>query len=372
MKRIVMLFSLIIFTSHVCAQESATKTNVLKVSIYESSPMIMVEEDDNKINYSGYDIELINEIANRLGYEINYNLVPNFSDIFSSVKDKTSDLAVAGVTINSTRESFVDFSHHYLDSGLRILVRDEKHNTGFWYTIKQILRFNFLKAFFKSMLSPQVLEGFLCLFVFNLIFAHIIWIIERGKNPEIQSTYLSGIFSAFYFSNVTTATVGYGDISAKRIVGRITTILLIWTGIAFFANITGLLSAKYTVEQLEYAINSPDDLKGKSVATIDGTTSVEALHRLGANVVAVNKDHEMYELLMNGDVDAVVYDSPNLLYYAKQNPEKVAIVGGLFDRQYYGIVFPSQSVHVEEFNKVLLSLSENGFFEELNKKYFGD
>ena len=370
MKRIVtFLFSSIIFTSYVYAQESATSTSVLKVGIYESSPMVMAEEGKD---YYGYDVELVKEIASRLDYPIEFHEVANFSELFTNVKNQSCDIAISGITINSTRESFVNFSHHYLDSGLRILIRNEKNNSGVWFTVKQVLQFNFLKAFITSMISPQVLEGFLCLFVFNLIFAHIIWLIERGKNPEIQREYLSGIFSSFYFSNVTTATVGYGDISAKRIFGRVTTILLIWTGIAFFANITGLLSAKYTVEQLDYAINSPDDLKGKNVATIDGTTSVDALDKLGANVVAVKKDNEMYELLLNGDVDAVVYDSPNLLYYAKKNPEKAAIVGGLFDRQYYGIVFQTGSKLVEEFNIVLLALAENGFLEELNKKYFGD
>ena len=69
-----------------------------------------------------------------------------------------------------------------------------------------------------------------------------------------------------YFCVVTSSTVGYGDFAARKVLGRIFVVLLIFVGIVFFANFTAMLSADYTTARTSHDIQKPSDLSGKSVA----------------------------------------------------------------------------------------------------------
>ena len=68
--------------------------------------------------------------------------------------------------------------------------------------------------------------------------------------------------------------------------------------------------------------------------------------------------------------DAVVYDYPVLLNYVKENSDKVSLVQGMFDKQYYGFVFPKNSKLKREVDIAMLKLYEDGTYENLYKKWF--
>jgi len=62
-----------------------------------------------------------------------------------------------------------------------------------------------------------------------------------------------------------------------------------------------------------------------------------------------------------------------LLYYALQNEEKGLIVPGeAFNKEDYGIAFPTGSLLREEINRALLILVENGTYEQIYTKWYGD
>ena len=69
---------------------------------------------------------------------------------------------------------------------------------------------------------------------------------------------------------------------------------------------------------------------------------------------------------------AVIYDAPMLLFYAKNNPDKqLGVVGQVFETQSYGIGVPQGSPYRKEITRAILVLREEGFFKELENKYFG-
>ena len=73
-----------------------------------------------------------------------------------------------------------------------------------------------------------------------------------------------------------------------------------------------------------------------------------------------------------GQANAVVYDAPVLQYYASHEGKgKVRVVGTVFRRESYGILFPDGSPYREPVNQTLLRLRENGTYERLQTKYFG-
>jgi len=124
----------------------------------------------------------------------------------------------------------------------------------------------------------------------------------------------------------------------------------------------------------ETEIKGVGDLKGKVVASKSGTTSYDYAKAIeGVKEVKPfpNIDGAYMELINKG-VDAVVFDSPNILYFAKiKGAGKVKPVGELLEGQQYGIAFPKGSSLVKQVDEALQTLFKNGTYETLYEKWFG-
>jgi ABC-type amino acid transport substrate-binding protein len=80
-----------------------------------------------------------------------------------------------------------------------------------------------------------------------------------------------------------------------------------------------------------------------------------------------------YEALLTGTVDAVVYDAPNLLYYAKhQGQGRVAVVGKLFAPQDYAVAVRQGSPLRKQINLAMATLAETGAAKGIRAKWFGN
>jgi ABC-type amino acid transport substrate-binding protein len=75
---------------------------------------------------------------------------------------------------------------------------------------------------------------------------------------------------------------------------------------------------------------------------------------------------------LEGLLDAVVYDAPNLLYYAhREGKGKVKVVGKLFDLQDYGVALRRGSDLRKRINLAILDLIESGKLHAIKVKWFG-
>lgn len=73
-------------------------------------------------NYTGFDVELWEAIAEKAGLE--YKLVPmDFNGLIPGLTTGNLDVALAAIFIKSSREKAIDFSHPYFRAGLKVLVR---------------------------------------------------------------------------------------------------------------------------------------------------------------------------------------------------------------------------------------------------------
>ncbi len=199
--------------------------------------------------------------------------------------------------------------------------------------------------------------------------AHLLWIFERHHNPEMfPKTYLAGIWESLWWSLVTATTVGYGDKSPVSFVGRLVAIVWMFTGLFVVAYFT----AAITADRLESNISDLTDLVGKQVATVADTTSARYMKNqqpVKVNLSEFYHVEDAYKALKAGQVQALVYDSPTLLYQTSQNRE-YQIVGELFAEQDYGIVLPQGSHYREPINRIILQLQEDGELTNLEQKWF--
>ncbi|MHA6252562.1 transporter substrate-binding domain-containing protein [Oceanobacillus sp. CAU 1775] len=123
-------------------------------------------------------------------------------------------------------------------------------------------------------------------------------------------------------------------------------------------------------------INSMDDLEGKTVATRLGSTSSSYLKDNVADVTVNDYEQldQVYLALENGSVDAVVYDVPNVEYYiATSDQDNLKVVGDTYQAEDYGIAITKGNDDlVAAINDALATLRENGTYDEIYNKWFGD
>jgi glutamine transport system substrate-binding protein len=200
--------------------------------------------------YVGFDIDLINAVAEEVGFEIEMETT-NFDGIIPGLQTGSFDIAIAGISIREDRKESVDFSDPYYESGLSIGV-------------------------------------------------HI-------DNDDIH------------------------DI---------------------------------------------DDLEGKTIATRLGSTSADYIEENIEDAEANQYEQldQAYLAVENGSVDAILYDAPNVAYYIQtQGEDSLKMVGDLYQAENYGIaISKGQEELVDAINDALSTLRDDGTYDEIYEKWFGE
>ncbi|HEY9700504.1 MAG TPA: basic amino acid ABC transporter substrate-binding protein [Trichocoleus sp.] len=128
------------------------------------------------------------------------------------------------------------------------------------------------------------------------------------------------------------------------------------------------------VKEANNDITSYESLKGKKIAVQIGTVGAEKANAAQATAVRTfdNTPLALQELL-NGNVDAVIADSPVVLYAIKSGSASgVKVAGNLLTEEYYGIATPQGSPSLEKINAGLKTIIENGKYKQIYQKWFGN
>ncbi|MEC9310589.1 MAG: transporter substrate-binding domain-containing protein, partial [Pseudomonadota bacterium] len=94
---------------------------MLTVNTVTRPPFSMVE---NGVD-TGFSIELVEAMADRLGWNYEINRTETFAEMLEGVRNGTVDMAAANISITAARETEMDFSQPVFESGLQIMVHAE-------------------------------------------------------------------------------------------------------------------------------------------------------------------------------------------------------------------------------------------------------
>jgi len=311
---------------------------------------------------SGFSVDLWNAIAAKRHWTTHFDVVPDVDAQLAAVSAKKDDVAVGAVSITADRDLRYDFSQPILSGGLQILTRTQK--TG-----PEATAFDSLM---HLLFSPSVLVWLGIAVGLTIVPAHIVWFLER-RHPEGMlgsKSYFPGIFQAFFWGMGTLAT--QADAMPRHWGSRIVAVLWMFTSVVFVAFYTATLTASLTVQQFRSSINGPDDLPGKAVATVVGTTSADYLRDSGVKATAFPDIDTAVKALTDKKADAVVYDAPVLQYIANADGTgAIGVVGPVFHAGDYGYAFANGSVLRKEVDATLLGLRESGEYDTLSAKWFG-
>ena len=333
----------------------APPPNRLQVLTYIVEPFVMKQGD----RFTGFSADLWNALARRLGYAYDWVEVNSVDEMIQRAQAGTADVLIGKTIITADREKIMDFSVPYFEAGLRIMV-GQPHRS-------------FVIDLLRTIFRPEMLKLLGVAILIVLVLAHLIWLLERGSNDAIPKSYFRGIWESLWWalSIITAFTYVRGETPSSPL-KRIIAMALMVSGIILIAEFTAAVTTDLTVRQLGGDISGPDDLPGKKVATISPSVAARYLDEQGILYESVNTIDEAASLLEQGQVDAVVYDGPVLQYYATNNGNgKVRVVGPVFQPLFYGIALPLGSPLLKPINEALLSMLEDGTYEQIYRKWFG-
>ena len=121
-------------------------------------------------------------------------------------------------------------------------------------------------------------------------------------------------------------------------------------------------------------INSFTDLNGKKAGQSLTSNYGKMAQDNGAELVAVDGFNQSIELLNSGRIDATINDSLSYLDYKKQKPDvAIKIVATEDEASQSGLLFRKGNEDlVEKVNAALEAMIQDGTFEEISVKWFGE
>ncbi len=337
------------------AEGATAPARTLRVATGQIPPFVI--QQDGQL--TGFSVDLWNALARRIRVDsssLDLGLHSQ-SDQVQAVANGKVDVAISAIVMTPEREEKVDFTIPYLDSGLQIMVRVDR-TEPFWTTVVSL---------FSPALRKLLAAGAIAVF----LLAHVLWFIERRRNPSFQKGYLRGIGEGLWGVVLIIATGEYGDRETPEVVRRLTVVFMWLLGVGLIAQLTATVTSSLTVRQLRSDIRGPEDLPGKTIATIPGSTAAQYLTRLGLPFTPMADAETGYALLMGRQAQAIVYEAPTLQYWAaRRGKGLLQVVGPVFMPQKLGIAVAQGSPLRKQIDEALLEMYADGSYEEIQRKWF--
>ncbi len=347
-----------IFFNYVSAQSLQQKTDSLRVGVAGTAPFVFMEEGNP--TPQGISVNIWNEIATDLNWNYQYKPYKTVNLALDALKKGELDLVVGPVTINSQRLDSFKFSQPFYQSSLAIAYKQGEFSI--WNVFKLLFSFKLLIA----------IGIFL---VILAIVGTLLWLAERKASPDqFPAEPAKGIGTGMWLAIVTMSTTGYGDKAPVTLMGRI--IAGTWMVVSIISAtsmIAGIASVLTFSNFQSVDIKNIEQLNGKNVATISGSPSINFLKEYNIRTKTVENLDEAMKLLNNKQVDAIVYDRPQLMFYINNHKDdELEIAKAEYYQQGYGFAFPKESNLIFNVNRTLLELAEEQEIWKITEEYLGN
>jgi ABC-type amino acid transport substrate-binding protein len=276
------------------------------------------------------------------------------------------DFALATTTLTGKRSRSMVFSYPYFVSGQAILV-NAREMTTIWVLLKVLC-------------SPVVVQALLVLVLLLFVYGHLLWFTERRQRTLINSHYFPGVFEAMWCAFAIKSTIGFGDVVPHRWMARVLAVPIWLSGILLTSVISAQLISAFVADRIkpDSTISDYRDLVDKKVAAVEGSTGMVAVSEIGVkDIVRVSSIEEGYRQLLNQEVDAFVFDYPNLAHEAdrlREMGQQVMIIGEPFTQEFYSIPMSMQLAAREpdlmgNIDSAIFGMYDDKYIDRLRNKW---
>ncbi|CAG0894449.1 unnamed protein product, partial [Darwinula stevensoni] len=329
-------------------------------TMFKESPRLLTGND----RFEGFCIDLIEEIAHRLGFNYTFKLVddkqygkfvkdPNhekggyWNGMIGEVINGVADMAIADLTINYVRSEAVDFTTPWMNIGISILYQKPTKKPP-----------NLL-----SFLSPLSLDvwlymaaayfGVSILLFFLGRFTPYEWVNPYPCVKEREKLENELTLSNAFWHNWGSLMQQGSDIAPKAVSTRLVAGMWWFFTLIMISSYTANLAAFLTVERLESPIESAEDLSqqtkikygcvsGGSTHSFFQSSTLPTFNRMynfmeaHPDVLTKNNEEGMERVMKSNGMYAYLMESSTIEYMVERNCE-LAQIGGLLDNKGYGI-----------------------------------
>nr|XP_017102043.2 glutamate receptor ionotropic, kainate 2 [Drosophila bipectinata] len=372
------------------------KTYRVLISVATKPYASIVESIDTLIGndqYQGYGVDLIKELADKLGF--NFTFIDGGNDygsfnkstntttgMLKEIVEGRADLAITDLTITAEREEVIDFSIPFMNLGIAILyVKPQKAPPAL---------FAFMEPFSSEVwlyLGIAYVGVSLCFFILGRL-SPTEWdnpypCIDEPEELENQFT----LNNSIWFTTGALLQQG-SEIAPKALSTR--TISAIWWffTLIMVSSYTANLAAFLTIENPTSPINSVKDLADNVDDVQYGAkrtgstrnfflTSEEPIYIKMNEYMSNNPDmlvennQEGVEKVKSGTKYAFLMESTSIEYNMVRECN-LTKVGDALDEKGYGIAMVKNWPYRDKFNNALLELQEQGVLARLKNKWWNE
>lgn len=303
------------------------ETRELVVGTKVAPPFAMKAEDGT---WHGISIDLWQRIANQLHLRYRFQET-TLQGLTDGVAKGSLDAAVAALTVTGPRHRQVDFTQPFYSTGLGIaVVRDA--GITWWPIVANVLSASFLAAI-ALLLAVSFAVGI------------VLWFVERRHNEHFGA-HRRGLGSSVWWSALamTQSAHAAGEKVPVTLVGRLIAIVWMVASVIVVASFTAALTSQLTLKQLRGTVHGEADLQYVRVAAIAGTETTEYLGHQHVAYQTFSDAEAALSALQKGQVGALVYDRPLLLWLVNERfSGALRVLDTTFDPQAYAIALPQGS-----------------------------
>lgn len=346
-----LLFIIPTVTSQSQTIDSTKEKSTLMVGVAGSEPFVFEEKG------KGIAVEIWQKIAAEKSWQCDYVHFSTVEEALNALENNELDLVVGPISITSSRIGTMRFSQPFYNSSISII--SKKMELSFWQKIEPLF-------------SIKLLIAVVIFLVILSIVGMLLWLAERKQSPEqFPQDPLKGIGTGMWLAIVTMSTTGYGDKAPITLKGRIIAGSWMVVSIIFATSMVAGIASTLAISSLgSQTLSTIEQLSGRKVATISDSPSESFLIESKVDVIGVNNIDEAIDKLKNDEVEAVVYDRPQLLYVLKNNEKSNFYISKAeYYKQGYGFAFPHDSPLVLDVNRTLLRLDETHNTERIINYY---
>lgn len=306
---------------------------------------------------TGFSVDLIREITKDLNRTVSLDRKDSFADMLAAVQNAELDGAIANISITAAREVDMDFTLPIFSSGVQVMLPSESAKNALVTTI----------------LTREILLALV--FAFGILFAcgMIMWTFERNRQEYFDRPFVAALFPSFWWALNLVVNGGFEERMPRSPLGRGLGVVMVISSLFIVSIFVARITAALTVEAIQSNVQSINDLDGRAVGTIEGSTSATFLDQRSISYILYTDLDDMLTAFESKTLQAVVFDGPILAYYvANKGRGKTRLMDKVFKPENYGIALPTGSPLREEINQSLLRLRENGTYGDLVTKWFGN
>ena len=279
------------------AEESHTDdTIVYRIGVSHAPPYVIMEGSD----VSGAAVSLWKDVSDRLAIRYRFVQYEEMDSMIRDLKAGRLDMVLTPRTISKNKEKAIPMTVPFHTSRVSAIVMKENQ-----MPILKVL---------GNLFSRNTIQVFIFALICVFLFAMLMWIAERKKNPGMFHPSPRGIFDGIWWAVVTMATVGYGETVPKTRMGRLIAMAWMFCAIAVIFLITSEIASELTIAKMENRSLEVEELRDMRSVTIGNTGYSDALGVNGIPHIRVNKVSSALAEVISGNSDAFIFDKAVLAY----------------------------------------------------------